>query len=203
MSDKKHWDSIYTTKGSKGVSWYQDTPEISLRLIRAAGLTGATVIDVGGGASPLVDYLIKEPAQGISVLDLSGAALATARKRLGEAASGVTWIEGDITSVALRENAFDIWHDRAVFHFLTDPASRVAYKERLALCLKPKGQLVIATFAKDGPPKCSGLEVVHYSPESLTVELGEGFQLLDTASEIHNTPFETTQSFIYCRFQKL
>lgn len=203
MSDKAHWESIYTTRGPKNVSWYQETPEVSLRMIRAAGLNGASLIDVGSGASTLVDHLVKEPLRKISILDLSAAALETAQKRLGTTAERVNWIQGDITSVELPQKAFDIWHDRAVFHFLTDPTSRASYKQRLLSSLAPKGQLVIATFSKDGPLKCSGLEVVRYSLESLATEMGDGFRLIETASETHRTPYETTQSFVYCRLQKV
>ncbi len=199
MDRKKHWEQVYTTKTSDSVSWFQEHAEQSLRLIHATGLgADAAIVDIGGGASTLVDDLLAESYTDITVLDLSAAAMATARQRIGKRANDIKWIEGDITQVNLPPNRFDIWHDRAVFHFLTEPASRRLYVEQILHAVRPGGHIIVATFAEDGPDKCSGLPVMRYSPSTLHAEFGNGFKLLSHEKEVHHTPFGTTQQFIYC-----
>lgn len=199
MDRKKHWEQVYTTKTSDSVSWFQEHAEQSLRLIHTTGLgADAAIVDIGGGASTLVDDLLAESYTDITVLDLSAAAMATARQRIGKRANDIKWIEGDITQVNLPPNRFDIWHDRAVFHFLTEPASRRLYVEQILHAVRPGGHIIVATFAEDGPDKCSGLPVMRYSPSTLHAEFGNGFKLLSHEKEVHHTPFGTTQQFIYC-----
>lgn len=199
MEQKSHWENIYSTRAPDAVSWFQPHAEMSLRLIRnASGESGARVIDVGGGASTLVDDLLAEGFPQPTVLDLSGAAIATARQRLGERASEVTWLEADITRVSLPENAYDIWHDRAVFHFLTDPADRAAYVQTVLHAVKPGGHVIVATFAEDGPLKCSGLPIVRYSADALHAQFGTPFELIAHENEAHQTPGGAVQRFVYC-----
>ncbi len=202
MDRKTHWEQIYTTKASNAVSWYQVEPALSLRLLDNAGLGPTSrVIDVGGGDSRLVDCLVARGLSGVTVLDVSGAALARAGARLGPKQLAVTWIEADVTG-EWSVPPVDIWHDRAVFHFLTDGRDRARYATHLREAVKPGGAVVIATFALDGPEKCSGLPVVRCSGETLAAELGAEFHLVETASELHQTPFGTVQSFCYNRFTR-
>jgi len=202
MSVKQHWETVYRTRSATEVSWYQSRPARSLGLIREfGGGPGAHVIDVGGGASRLVDHLLAERHRHLTVLDLSGEALAVARERLGDAAEAVRWREGDILSVELPRQAYDVWHDRAVLHFFTDPDERAAYRRQLGHALKPGGHAVIAAFASDGPSQCSGLPVVRYSPETLAVEVGPGLALIAEHREVHTTPAGSQQAFIYCVFR--
>lgn len=199
MDSKSHWEAVYSTKSPDSVSWFQDYAEESLRLIASTRLgSEAAIIDVGGGASTLVDDLLVAGYADISVLDLSAAALAAARQRLGAAADKVAWIEGDITRVNLPRARFDIWHDRAVFHFLTDAASRRRYVEQLMRLVRPGGHVIVATFAEDGPEQCSGLPVMRYSADELHAEFGDGFKLLAHRKEEHRTPFGRPQQFVYC-----
>jgi 2-polyprenyl-3-methyl-5-hydroxy-6-metoxy-1,4-benzoquinol methylase len=156
------------------------------------------IIDVGGGASTLVDDLIADGYQHISILDVSRTALQLARQRLDARGVHVNWIEADITQAHLAEQAYDLWHDRAVCHFLTQPADRQRYVDTVRHVVKPGGHVIVATFAPDGPDRCSGLEVMRYKPESLHSEFGKGFDLVDSTNEIHHTPFGTEQKFIYC-----
>jgi ubiquinone/menaquinone biosynthesis C-methylase UbiE len=201
MESKEHWEQVYSTKAVTGVSWYQEHPERSLRLIEATGLPkSVSIIDVGGGASTLVDDLLNAGYQDVSVLDLSRAALAAAEVRLGSKASHVRWLEADITKVELPERAYDIWHDRAVFHFLTGEEDRRLYVAQVLRSLKPGGHVIVATFAEDGPTQCSGLPVVRYSPAELHAQFGSRFVLSRQEREEHHTPFATTQKFIYCDF---
>jgi len=166
-----------------------------------AGLKPSShIIDVGAGASTLADDLIKRGVKAVTVLDVSGKALAVSKTRLGRQADEVEWIEADVTQAKLRKQYYDIWHDRAVFHFLTDAQDRRRYIATMTESLKPDGQLVIATFSLEGPPRCSGLDIVRYSPETLQAELGNGFHLVESLEEEHETPFNTVQKFIYCRF---
>ncbi|HCI53120.1 MAG TPA: SAM-dependent methyltransferase [Gallionella sp.] len=203
MDSKQHWEQVYATKASDSVSWFQEHADQSLRLIHNTGLSkDAAIIDVGGGASTLVDDLASEGFSHLTILDLSGAALTVARQRLGKRADAVHWMEGDITHAEFPVHCFDIWHDRAVFHFLTDPADRQAYVERVMRSVRPGGHVIIATFAEDGPEKCSGLPVMRYQPESLHAEFGDAFLLVAHEKEVHHTPFGTDQQFVYCYCRK-
>jgi SAM-dependent methyltransferase len=200
MTVKHHWDTVYATKGERDVSWFEASPVVSLQLIEAAGLADQTcVLDVGGGESRLVDALLARGVTCIAVLDVAREALVRAQARLGDKAREVAWLEADVTT-AWSWKEVDIWHDRAVFHFLTERANRDSYKARLAERLKPGGSAILATFAPDGPEKCSGLPVVRYSPETLGSELGDGFVLVDSRRHTHMTPWGTTQAFQYSRF---
>ena len=203
MPSKNHWEKVYATKSSTAVSWYQPHATLSLDLIRRIGAArAAAIIDVGGGTSTLVDDLLAHDYRNLTVLDLSGEALAVARQRLGHAGEGVRWIEGDITSVALPEQAYDVWHDRAVFHFLTDPADRRAYIEQVMRAVKPGGHVIVATFAPDGPTECSGLPVMRYAPDALHAEFGPAFELIEHSDEAHVTPAGGVQHFVYCHCLK-
>ena len=204
MQSKQHWETVYSTKPTDGVSWFQEHAEQSLRLIKATDVpNSAHVIDVGGGASTLVDDLLAEGYTAATVLDLSGAALEKAKARLGDKAQKVRWLEGDITQVELPRLAFDVWHDRAVFHFLTESKDRQAYVAQVLRSVKQGGHVIVATFAEDGPLQCSGLPVARYSPEELHAEFGEPFELIEHQREEHQTPFGTKQQFIYCYCRKL
>lgn len=199
MQNKAHWERVFTTKPTTGVSWYQEHAEHSLHLIRETGVArNAAIIDVGGGASTLVDDLLSDGYHSITVLDLSLAALQAAQARLGDQASQVQWLEGDVTQLAIPEQAYDVWHDRAVFHFLTDEADRRAYVSQVMRCVRPKGHVIVATFAEDGPTQCSGLPVMRYSPSELHEQFGPSFALVKQEREDHHTPFGTIQKFIYC-----
>lgn len=199
MPSKEHWERVYSTNAPTAVSWYQEHAALSFRLIEQAGVPKtAAIIDVGGGASTLVDDLLRAGYRHLSVLDLSGAALQAARARLGKRARDVTWIEADIRSVALAANAYDVWHDRAVFHFLTADADRRAYVRATLRAVKPGGHVIVATFAEDGPPQCSGLPVVRYNAEQLHAQFGKSFTLVGHDREAHHTPFGTIQEFTYC-----
>jgi SAM-dependent methyltransferase len=201
---KAHWERVYARKATTAVSWFQEQAATSLRLIQSAGLPlEASILDVGGGASVLVDDLLAVGYRALTVLDLSGAALAAARARLGARAEPVRWIEGDSTRVDLPAAAFELWHDRAVFHFLTDPEDRQAYMRQLEHALKPGGHLIIATFAEDGPERCSELPVMRYSASELQAEIGAGYVLLHSEKEAHQTPGGALQSFTYCHFHKV
>jgi len=203
MPSKNHWDRVYATKSPQGVSWYQPHADQSVRLIRQTGLPlSASIIDVGGGASTLVDDLLQAGYRRLTVLDLSGAALAAAQARLGDAARQVTWLEADVTRVTLPAQAFDLWHDRAVFHFLTGEREREAYVAAVMHAVKPGGHVIVATFAEDGPLQCSGLPVVRYSPQGLHAEFGNPFTLLKHEREEHHTPSGSVQKFIYCYCRK-
>ncbi|WP_410500029.1 class I SAM-dependent methyltransferase [Chitinibacter sp. S2-10] len=197
-----HWEQVYTSKSPDAVSWFQPKAAQSLAWIVECADKDSQIIDIGGGASTLVDDLLATSFKHLSVLDLSAAALKIVQQRLGEAAKQVNWLVGDITSIALPEHAYDVWHDRAVFHFLTEPAQRAAYRRQLACALKSNGQLIIATFAADGPEKCSGLPVQRYLVEQLAAEFAPEFSLIKSVAELHATPFGTQQSFIYCHFQR-
>jgi len=198
---KQHWEQVYTTKSSNSVSWYQQRPALSLYWIERTDVAiDAGIIDVGGGASVLVDNLLRDGYRSLSVLDLSGAALAVAQQRLGDDATQVQWIEGDITTVALPHHGYAVWHDRAVFHFLTEPTDREVYIAQLRHAVKPGGHIIIATFALDGPLKCSGLPVMRYSAALMQSTLGPEFELIKNTQELHETPTGANQSFLYCHF---
>ncbi len=203
MTAKAHWENVYSTKASDTVSWFQPHAQTSLEFIYRTGVTqSSALIDVGGGASTLIDDLLALNFNHLSVLDLSGAALKASQNRLGEQAQRVQWIEADITTVDFREHSFDLWHDRAVFHFLTHPEDRQSYRRVLLHALKPGGHLILATFADDGPEKCSGLAVQRYDTAALQHILGPAFTLRHHQRETHTTPFGTTQQFLYCDFQR-
>jgi len=199
MNDQAHWESIYRTKRPDEVSWFQREATSSLALIRrTAPLPGAAIIDVGGGASTLVDGLLSAGYRNLTVLDLSAAALEAARDRLGAAAATVTWRASDVLAADLPSQAFDLWHDRAAFHFLTDAFDRARYADQVRRAVKPGGHVLIATFAEDGPTRCSGLPAVRYAPSALRDELGDGFELLEAVREEHVTPGGSRQAFVYC-----
>lgn len=199
MNVETHWEKIYREKAPDTVSWYRPHLETSVALIeKAAPARSASIIDVGGGESTLVDDLVAHGYQNIAVLDVSQTAIDVTKKRLGPAAERVQWLTADITNSELVPSAYDIWHDRAVFHFLTAMQQRVAYVRQVARAVKAGGHVLVSTFGPEGPTKCSGLEAVRYDAESLHAEFGVRFQLLDTIKESHNTPFGTTQQFLYC-----
>ena len=196
---KEHWEAVYTSKATDEVSWFQPHARLSLDLIGAAAADkDAGIIDVGGGASTLVDDLLAEGYRDLTVLDLSAAALQAARRRLGAQESLVRWIEADITEVELPRKRYDVWHDRAVFHFLTTPEQREAYVQTVFQAVKPGGHVIVATFAEDGPEQCSGLPVMRYRPDELHDEFGAAFTLLKHQKEAHQTPTGKVQQFVYC-----
>jgi SAM-dependent methyltransferase len=202
MDRRAHWEKIYTTKGLRDVSWTQATCTQSLDFIRKAKLPPeAPIIDIGGGASVLVDELLDLGYRDLTVLDVSAAALSIVRTRLGSRMDRVAWLEQDITKGPL-PRSFALWHDRAVFHFLTDAVDREAYARTLSASLQPGGYLILSGFAKDGPLTCSGLDVRRYDCEDVQRELGGSLELLDRAKEDHATPFGTVQKFSYCFFKK-
>lgn len=199
MSREKHWEAIYRSKAPTDVSWYQPEARLSLELIRrvAPGLD-EPVVDVGGGASTLVDGLLGVGYRDIMVLDLAPAALARAQERLGEREAQVRWIVADVLNAPLPRASCVVWHDRAVFHFLTDPRDRARYVAQAQRIVRPGGHVIVASFGPEGPSRCSGLEVVRYSPEGLHAEFGSAFQLLESSQENHRTPTGATQAFVYC-----
>jgi SAM-dependent methyltransferase len=200
MERAAHWNQVYTTKTEQEVSWFEPLPAISLEMLESAGMTvESCVLDVGGGDSHLIDALAGRGLDCLAVLDISGAALDRAKARLGPAARTPIWIEADVTRDWTLK-PMDIWHDRAVFHFLTTPDDRARYKSHLLQTLKPGGSAIIATFALDGPEKCSGLPVARYSPAQLADELGTAFELHEARPHVHATPWGNTQSFQYSRF---
>ena len=199
MEAKDHWDRVYGTRAPDQVSWFRPHLETSVALIeRAARNCAASVIDVGGGASSLADDLIARGYRNITVLDISFAALEVAKRRLGLAGNSIHWLQEDVTEASLPAHSFDVWHDRAVFHFLTQPEQRAAYVQKVALAVKPGGHVIVGTFGPEGPRKCSGLDVMRYDAGALHNEFGVRFRLVESLKELHNTPFGTTQQFLYC-----
>jgi ubiquinone/menaquinone biosynthesis C-methylase UbiE len=199
MQSKDHWEKVYTSKATDAVSWFQPHADRSVDLVKGTGAgRDAAIIDVGGGASTLVDDLLANGYTNLTVLDLSAAALAAARKRLGAKAAKVRWIEADITKAELPAHHFDVWHDRAVFHFLTSAIDRAAYVRAVFRAVKLGGHVIVATFAEDGPDECSGLPVMRYNAEGLHDEFGESFTLLRHEMEAHHTPAGKVQQFVYC-----
>ncbi len=197
---KDHWEQVYSDKKSTEVSWYQQHPERSLELIKATGIgMSARIIDIGGGASTLVDFLLEAGYKNLSVLDISHAAIQQAKSRLVGHQGRVEWLEQDITEFKA-ERCFDLWHDRAVFHFLIDEKDRTRYVRVMLSVLNIGAHIIIAAFDVNGPKKCSGLEVMHYSPEKMSAVLGDSFQLVETSTENHLTPGCSSQSFVFCRF---
>ena len=199
MTIQTHWDTVYRTKAPDAVSWYRPHLERSLELIQAVVPDfSASIIDVGGGESTLVDDLLAKGYRDVSVLDISQTAIEVAKKRVGDLAHHVTWLVADITRAALPKRRYDLWHDRAVFHFLTGAEDRSAYVRQVAQAMKPGGYVIVATFGPESPHKCSGLDVVRYDADSLHGEFGASFKLIDSKTDLHQTPFGTTQQFLYC-----
>ncbi|MEY4564601.1 MAG: hypothetical protein RLZZ618_3878 [Pseudomonadota bacterium] len=199
MTVESHWETVYQNKAADSVSWFQPHAQQSLSLIHSiAAARTCRVIDVGGGASTLIDDLLAQRQVEVSVLDISAAALDVARHRLAKEADRASWIVGDITQVVLPEQAYDIWHDRAVFHFLTEPAQRAAYVAQVRRAVRPGGHVIVATFGPDGPLQCSGLPVMRYAPDALHAEFGGKFELVEHLSEVHQTPWGASQQFVYC-----
>jgi SAM-dependent methyltransferase len=197
---KEHWDQAHAARKVQEVSWYQKIPALSLEMIQKARIAkDAPLIDVGGGASPLVDYLLKEGYRDITVLDISAIALNKARHRLGDNASRVEWIEQDISHYK-PERKFSLWHDRALFHFLTVGSERKKYIQALKKSLHPGGQLIISAFAVGGPSKCSGLDIIQYDAPKLERELGGEFTLVEQGQVLHHTPAKKEQLFGFYRF---
>ena len=199
MDAKSHWEKVYATKAPDAVSWYRAHLETSLALIeRAAPDPSSSIIDVGGGESTLVDDLLAGGYENITILDVSQTAMDVTKTRLGLAAEQVHWLVADITEAQLEPGAYDVWHDRAVFHFLTTSEHCVAYVRQVAHAVKPGGHVIISTFGPEGPTKCSGLDVIRYDAESLHHQFGVRFRLVESSKELHRTPFGTTQQFLFC-----
>jgi 2-polyprenyl-3-methyl-5-hydroxy-6-metoxy-1,4-benzoquinol methylase len=199
---KTHWETVYTTKGESEVSWFQDNPALSLALIDLVRPAhDGTIVDIGGGTSRLVDNLLARGFEHVTVLDIAQAALDVAQARLGKRASAVQWIAADVTQWRPAQT-FDVWHDRAAFHFLVDAADRAAYVARLKEAVAPGGHVIIATFAIDGPEKCSGLPVNRYDEARLSEELGKGFALIHARRHDHTTPWLSEQRFQFCVFRR-
>ena len=204
MSEKTHWEQVYSTKMATAVSWFQQHAALSMQCLQDASVpTDAAIIDVGGGASTLVDDLLGQGYNNITVLDLAAAALMQAQQRLGMQAGRVQWREANVLEAALPQQAYDVWHDRAVFHFLTTDEAQQAYVQALQGALKDGGLLIMATFAEDGPAQCSGLPVARYSAQGLQAVLGTSFVLLTQAQVVHITPLGNEQKFLYCSFRKV
>jgi ubiquinone/menaquinone biosynthesis C-methylase UbiE len=204
MQSKEHWEKVYSSKQADEVSWFQQHAELSLKIIRENDVpVDGQIIDVGGGASTLVDDLIDNGYSEITVLDLSAAALEKAKTRLGAKASSVRWLEADVLEFELPTNGYDVWHDRAVFHFLTSDTERHKYVQQVLRAVKPGGLVIVATFAEDGPQTCSGLPVRRYSTSALHSEFGKPFELLGSEPELHLTPAGKQQKFVYCFCKRL
>lgn len=199
VEEKQHWEKVYETKAADAVSWYQPHLEKSLQLILSSAPSRTNqIIDVGGGESTLVDDLIEAGYKNISVLDISEKAIDVCKNRLSERSSSVTWLAANILKAELPEKFYDVWHDRAVFHFLTSEAQRLEYVHQVAKAVKTGGHVIVATFGPQGPEKCSGLATMRYDADALHNEFGTRFRLVESATEMHNTPFGTTQQFLYC-----
>jgi 2-polyprenyl-3-methyl-5-hydroxy-6-metoxy-1,4-benzoquinol methylase len=199
MDTHEHWESVYQTKAPDKVSWFRTHLDRSLGLIeRAVDQRSASIIDVGGGESTLVDDLIERGFRNVTVLDISETAIQVTKQRLGAPSALVRWICADVTQATLPEQAYDVWHDRAVFHFLTNPEQRLAYVRNVASAVRPGGHVIVSTFGPEGPTKCSGLDVMRYNANGLHHEFGARFRLVESSQELHETPFGTTQQFLYC-----
>ena len=203
--EQKHWDGVYEERAEDELTWFEATPEVSLDLVRTYLKPGNAFIDIGGGASRLVDALLEAGLGPLTVLDLSGASLTVSKQRLGPQSDHVTWIEADITTWN-PDRDYAVWHDRAVFHFLTGAEDRAGYARALSDALRPGGIAIIATFADDGPEMCSGLPVMRYAPEALAQELDRllpgQFEKLGASRHMHITPKGNRQSFQYSVFRK-
>ncbi len=199
MDPKLHWEKVYRTKRPDQVSWYRPHLDVSLRLIAEASPNrDAQIIDVGGGESTLVDDLLARGYHNLSILDVSLTALDVAKERLGDKANTVNWLCGDVTAFSFGPHMYDVWHDRAVFHFLTESKERAAYVRQVARAVKPRGHVIVATFGPEGPTQCSGLNVVRYDADALHGEFGTSFQLVKHLTELHQTPAGSIQQFTYC-----
>jgi len=199
-TNKNHWETVYETKTPKDVSWTQDTPQTSLDFINSFGLSRtANIIDIGGGDSKLVDCLLNQGYENITVLDISAKALDKAKRRLGDQAKKVTWVVSDITDFK-PDTTYDVWHDRATFHFLTSPEHISTY---LNIAKKAvNGYLSIGTFSDNGPEKCSGLEIKQYNEDSISKAFNNGFDKIRCITENHTTPFNSVQNFVFCSFKR-
>jgi ubiquinone/menaquinone biosynthesis C-methylase UbiE len=199
MNSEQHWDRIYRTRAASEVSWYQPEARLSLALIRrVAPELDAPIVDVGGGASTLVDGLLRGGYRDVTVMDLASAALTRAQERLGDRASQAQWIVADALEAPLPPASCAVWHDRAVFHFLTDARDRARYVAQVQRVVRPGGHVIVASFGPGAPSRCSGLEVVRYDAYGLHAEFGSTFRLLDSTREDHRTPAGTVQPFVYC-----
>jgi 2-polyprenyl-3-methyl-5-hydroxy-6-metoxy-1,4-benzoquinol methylase len=198
MGSQSHWDRIYADKAPTAVSWYRPHLETSLSLIERVTSKESAIIDVGGGESTLVDDLLLHGFRNITVLEISQTAIEVNKKRLRDRSEHVHWLVADITKAELPHSSYDVWHDRAVFHFLTDQSDRAAYVRQVASAVRIGGHVIVSTFGSEGPTKCSGLAVVRYDAESLHREFGVHFRLLESVKELHQTPFGTVQQFLYC-----
>ena len=199
MTDKTHWEKVYSSNAPTAVSWYQPEAHLSLELIKKAEpRRDAPIIDIGGGASTLVDGLLDAGYRDVTVLDIAPTALSIAQRRLGDRANLVHWLAADILNADLPRARYMVWHDRAVFHFLTDENDRRKYVEQTLRAVQPGGHVIVASFAPEGPERCSGLDVVRYSPESMHAQFGSAFTLVDSVKEEHHTPGGRTQAFVYC-----
>lgn len=204
MSGEKHWETVYSKRSPDEVSWYRPHLERSLAFLRRSGLPSeARIVDVGGGASTLVDDLLGQGYQNVAVIDLAAAALNAARERLGDRATQVDWIVGDVTTPLLPDHSVDFWHDRAVFHFLTEEHQRAAYLAQVLRCVKPGGHVLVATFGLDGPERCSGLPVARYDASGIHAVFGDVFDKMGEDAELHETPAGSVQSFVYCFCRRL
>ena len=199
MDTQEHWERVYGSKSPAQLSWFSPHLKTSVALIeRAAGNRSASIIDVGAGTSTLVADLLDAGYLNLTVLDISKVAIELAKHRLGDAANSIQWLRADVTQRSFPAHTFDVWHDRAVFHFLTAPEQRLAYVRNVAWAVKPGGHVIVSTFGPEGPEKCSGLDVVRYDAEALHHEFGTRFRLVESSKELHHTPFGTTQQFLYC-----
>jgi SAM-dependent methyltransferase len=203
MSSREHWETVHRYRVPELLTWYQEEPALSLSLIAASGVeSDAAVVDVGGGSSRLVDHLLDRGYTNVTVLDVSSTALQYTRERLADRADEVTFIEGDVLDHRF-DSMIDFWHDRAVFHFLTEPADQTRYMERLNATVAADGHVIIATFGLDGPERCSGLRVQRYGPETLGQALGTSFEPVGFHTETHITPTDATQAFLYGHFRRV
>ena len=199
MDPKAHWERVYQTKTANQVSWYRPHLDVSLDLItKTVTDRDARIVDVGGGEATLVDDLLDAGYMHVDVLDLSATALQVARDRLGEAAGAVGWLHGDVTTYPFAADHYDLWHDRAVFHFLTDATQRQRYVQQVVRAVKSGGHVIVATFGPEGPTRCSGLEVIRYDADSLHDQFGPRFELVEHSIEEHETPSGLRQQFVYC-----
>jgi 2-polyprenyl-3-methyl-5-hydroxy-6-metoxy-1,4-benzoquinol methylase len=199
MDVKTHWEKVYKTKTPDTVSWYLPHLETSLALVARSGAAlSSSIIDVGGGESTLADDLVSRGYQNVTVLDISETAINVSKQRMAEAAANVHWLVADVLATELRPHTYGVWHDRAVFHFLTTMEQRLSYVQNVARSVKRGGHVIVSTFGPEGPKKCSGLEVMRYDADALHGQFGAQFRLIESSQELHETPKGTTQQFLYC-----